>query len=218
VTAVARWTVSAATGIPLDVQVAPPTGSLKIRFVKVAGGSILAAGLMLALSYWLSKKTQELHQRIINKKIKTFESEVEKTISANKGYIVHAAASGKPVYAIVSVTVYYTVTADTTAPMPPVQSIPDVRLDKVVMGTQKIEAPGKEYDTGRPPVTTYYQPFTFSVEVTAPAEAVEQYKAAMQEYKWYEDTLKNPNLLQADIERLTKEKELLKDLIQKSFY
>jgi hypothetical protein len=218
VTAVARWTVSAAMEIPVDVQVAPPTGSLKIRFVRVVGGSILAAGLMLVVGYWLAKKTQELHQRIINKRIKTFESEVEKTVSANKGYIVHAAASGKRVYAIVSVTVYYIVTADTTAPMPPVHSIPDVRLDKVVMGTEKIEGPGKEYDTGQPPVTTYYQQFTFSVEVTAPPEAVEQYKAAMQEYNWYEETPKNPNLLKADIESLTEEKELLKDLIQKSFY
>jgi hypothetical protein len=54
--------------------------------------------------------------------------------------------------------------------------------------------------------------------VTAPGEEVERYKAAMQEYQWYEDTLKNPHLIKADIERLTKEKELLKELIQKSFY
>jgi hypothetical protein len=220
VTAVVRWTVSTAIGMPVDVQVAPPPGSLKIRFVKVVGGSILAAGLMLVVGYWLGKKTQEQQQKIINKKIKSFESEVERTVSANKGYIVHSAASGKRVYAVVSVTVYYMVTADTAGfgPSPPTQSIPDVQLDKVVMGTEKIEGPGKEYDRGRPPVTTYYQPYTFSVEVTAPEEEVERYKAAMREYQWYEETLKNSNLIKADIERLTKEKELLKELIQKSFY
>jgi hypothetical protein len=220
VTAMARWTVSTVAGMPVDVSLAPAAGSLKIRFVKVVGGSVLAAVIMLAIGYWLGKKTEEAHQRIIDKKLQSFEPEVQKTVSANAGYVIHSVASGKRVYAAVTATLHYVVTDDMAGfpPGPSVQSIPDVRLDKVVMGTEKIEGPGQEYHTGRPPQTTYYRPFTFSVEVTASQEDVVRYQAAMKEYEWYEAVLKNENLTQPDIVRLTKEREALKEMIQKAFY
>jgi hypothetical protein len=60
---------------------------------------------------------------------------------------------------------------------------------------------------------------SFSSEVTPPKQRVDEYRDAMQQMKWYEDRLKDPdpNLRSTDVEQLKKDREALWDWIDLSF-
>lgn len=46
---------------------------------------------------------------------------------------------------------------------------------------------------------------------------LESYRAATTELRWYEDTLKKPELISSDVDRLTREKKALEEMMQQSF-
>ena len=216
VTNTARMVMSKVIGKP-QVNIPRLPSGPKVAFARAAGGTALAIGLMLVINFFFSKAMSKIHQRIIDDRMKALEPEIQKTVSANKGFIVHTIASGKPAYAVVTVTVLYFMTLD-ISDGEQVQSVPAVTLDKVIIGTEKINGAGKERTEKHMMQTAIYQPYTFSSELTVSEDDIKQYGAAIQEQKRYEEMLKSEHLTEADKQMLTKEKNVLEEMIRENFY
>jgi hypothetical protein len=204
-------------GGKLAVTIRAPT-SAKIRFVKGAGGFVASVGLMILLSYLINKSIQEMYNDMIEKQIKALDPDIQASLERQKRKIFSIADNGHKAYAIVNIKVEYYMSLD----IDPEgggwdQSAPGVELVWVDVRDYKVEGAGEETVKVSFGQRFHSTPYTLALELTVPKEELDQYRAAMEELEWYETALHDRNVLASDVERLTKEKKALEEMINKAY-
>lgn len=183
----------------------------KIGFPRAVGGFIVSVGISLLLAYLSQKVMQKVNQDFINKGMKALEPEIQKYSAARRRVILDNLSSGVSAYVTASVEIRFmnTNVPETGDVIP---GLPTVHLDSLGITAKDWSGSDVKHDQ-----THFFGGYTdiyemmFSVEAKAPQEDVERYNDTKRQLKWYEDTIKNPNLIQSDRSQLRKEYEALQD-------
>ncbi len=187
----------------------------KTSFPRAAGGVIINVGINLLLAYLVQKLREKIDEALIKKQMKDdLEPEIEKYVAARERIILDNLSSGEHAYVTASIEVR-------TVDMPRHEggSLPVVRLSSLGISARDWSGspPKRDVETHWSGLISYINEITFSVEAKAPEEDVKRYSDAQRQLKWYEDTLKNPNLTDSDRSRLKKDRQALFDWIDQAF-
>jgi hypothetical protein len=188
-------------------------------------GTTALIGLVGYLNQKVVDKWNEKH---LQRSLKELEPEIEKYIAARERIILDYSLDSTPVYVVATLCLFYS-----SSSLPPEITPGDVeytsavligvqidslgpssrKLEGEVQGDWKRHPPKFPFGGGRLDVFEY----NISYPITPYAEDISRYRDFEEQRKWYEETIRNPALLNSDIAQLRKKRDALYDLINRNF-
>lgn len=187
-------------------------------------GTVALVGLV---SYLNQKMTDKWNDKMLQRKLKELQPEIENYIAARERMILDIALETIPVYVVVTLCLTFSSTA-----LPPEASPGDVeygssvligvQIDSLGTSSRKLEGDIRNYPKSLHPKINWtsrmdFDGYNISYPVTPSKEDTKSYRDFAEQFKWYDETIKNPALLSSDVARLKKNRNELADLIDQIF-
>lgn len=189
---------------PGPIKVSGVLGKVRIgvsMFSRVAA----RFGVSLLLGYLAAKLRERFDQKILDNELKSMEPAIDAQLAQYTMKALALASVGRPAYANIVVKVSYVVTTDVgDGTAVSTTSIPSAKLTSVYVSHTKPEGAGREESSSPFPysATFYSYPLFISPPFTFSKEQVDQFRDAIAEMRWYEETLTNKLLHDSDVSRL----------------
>lgn len=193
--------------------------SPRIHFLKGVGGFVASIGIGILISLLLAKVKQWSNRGLIEDQIKTFDPEIQRMLEGSKRKMFDIVDNGHTAYAVVRFNVKYsTELVSRSGEMQEVETTPVVDLVWADILDYKVEKEGQmKMSRPRAGGIDFSTPYTISSELTVPKQEAAAYRQAIDELNRYDAVISDPRLMASDKERLTGERQALRELIDKIF-
>lgn len=192
---------------------APTKLTRTLRGAKAVGQGIILAALPLLIAYLQQALVNKYHNEPeLRKGMARLQSEIDRYVNARIPMLLDALGSSGVAYLTTAIEVKYQQSFNPTMPHGGVETawvLTHVLLDSIYIGSTNQNGTKRkdDFDLGH----TFTQ--TTSSPLTAPQEDVDDYRDRIKQLDWYDETLRNPNLLPSDVEKLHEEKETLRKTV-----
>jgi len=195
------------------------TPSPRIRFLKGAGGFIASIGISVLISYLLGKVKQWSDTGLIERQLRAFDPEIQRALEASKRKMFDIVDNGHKAYAVVHFNVKTSKElVSRNGEMFEVETTPVVEFVWADIRDYKIEKQGQmKVPPPRLGGMDYSTPYTTSSELAVPKEEAAAYRVAIDELNRYDAVMSDRSLTASDKERISAEKQALRNLIDTVF-
>jgi hypothetical protein len=190
---------------------------------RAIGGLLVSVGINLLIAYVAQKIMQRINDNIIRERMEEFRSELEKFAAAMRVDIVDRLAHGEGAYVSAYIEVDFDMIPNQDWQNPGyITSLPLVHLAELTVSSMDVSNTPVKHTKDNPGLLSggtwqdlYY--FWISGKPPVEKEEVERYRTFLQQLKWCEDTLNNPNITSSDRSRIEKERIELKQWLKETY-
>jgi hypothetical protein len=190
---------------------------------RAIGGLLVNAAISVLISYVAQKIMQHINDDIIRQRMEEFRSELDKIAAATRVDIVDRLARGEGAYVSAYIEVDFDMIPNQDWQNPGYLASPAlVHLESFTISSQDMSSTPVKHTKDTPGILsggTWQDLYYFWVSGKPPVdkEEVERYRAFLEQLKWCEDTIKDPNIKESDRLQIETERLKLKQWLKETY-